>query len=1164
MHLRVCSSLCLLALTLTAACDLGPGGNGSVVLLPRPGLPRYQQLGAIPVPEGFVSPAGGNFMHRRVDFTIDTLLGTRSVGATYNTADDAWRWSWELHDASNGDVLTDATGATYRLFTGPGSIGNRLFPGGHWVRVDATHMRSVGGLVHEFFPDGKLEAIYWQSADYPRLAYRTAQGGGVGPHVRVEQCLSAASCTLVYTIERDLLGRVAALEDRAGRRAEFSYDAQGRLAAARDPLDLANGWTGRVYEWSGPRLVAITNSEGERTEYESGWTTGQMRVVRQVGTPNRAHHFSYDPTRGARPLNEPSRVIHYRDPEGHVTTIHVDGHRRARSVQRPSGATTTYEYTGTSFELSAVTRPDGTRTEWAFEGETEVVRTDPSGNVVRMSVRLDDGENRAAPFQRPIDRIEDDLGVIEERGYDAQGRLEWLENGAGERTTFAYDAGNQVSSITPPHGVATSLSDYGEHGHAETIGAGGETQTRAFDAVGNLLSETGFDVLDLRPGGEVSREYDADRNVSKLWLAGAQAVEIESRSDGRRLAVRRPGAGDHEFVYDASGQLRERRERVDGVWRVTLLELDRLGHVTAEVLPNGMRRERSYTPDGELAGVRSLRNGIVEAEASLIWTDGRLAAVQDAAHGTPETLDYDTAGRLKAITFPGGETLERDYDLRSRQTSEVYRLLGGTTLRTLGFGFDGADRPTATLDGGLPLVRHTFRDGRLDTTVFGNGLTESFDYDPVSGVLDARTLSDAGGVLAFSSITQALASASAAVEVHVSTASPLAATGEVHHLGPDAATGGAGKRLVRSGGDDVAFDALSNLQSFGALSLAYNAEGNRLLSANDGQSAPLPYAYDLAGYVTERDGVALAWRADGRIASIGADVFEYDAFGRPTRRVVNGVERRFLFGGRVETDAAGAPLRLDLGSAVLELDSGATRYRHVDYRGNVDLITDASGDVVAHYEYDAYGVIALTGQDDGARSFAGGRLVQGLVVLGARVHDPLVGRFLAPDPVFQLANQFAYTSGNPVSWWDPSGLAPQMSPAARASFAKLTLSIVEGFSGGVIFVAGIVVATGGSELAGAAIATVGGALVVDGVGRAIETFGDLLSEDERQFQQQQGKPNGSDGVGATSSSVPATLHAPDPGGASCAGCGDVGAGGTGGAGLRGGFGLSLGGYGSGF
>lgn len=1020
-----------LLLTVLLGCDLGDGGGGAdAPFRPTPGLPRYQKLGAIPVPGGVISPAGGNYMHRRIDFTIDTRIGTREVGAVYNTADDRWRWSWEMKLSQGGNLLVDDTGASYSLFSNF-IAGDRLFPGGHWVRVDATHIRSIGGLVHEFYGTGKLKAIYWQSADYPRLAYRTSQPFGGGVHTRVEQCLSATECELVYTIERNFFARVTALVDRAGRRAEFTYDAQGHLATARDPLDVANGWAGRRYSWWGPRLVAITNSEDERIEIGSAWMSGQVTLVRQIGAPNRNHRFTYGRIKGPRPKGTPSQFTSYRDPEGHMTTIHVDGYRCARIVKKSSGATTNYFYTPRSFELNAIQHADGTRIEYDFEGETRVIRTDPSGNATRIDVRLDAAEDRQHPFLRPIAKIEDDLGLIEERGYDAQGRLVWLENGEGDRTTFTYDAGNQLASITLPSGVTTTLSDYGAHGQPETLTVGGETQTRSFDAVGNLLAENGLDVMDGRSGGVLEREYDADRNPTTVWLAESDpaapeilehAITTSYRSDGQPLAITRPGGGDHEFTYDLAGQLVERRERVGGVWQSTLFEADRLGRTTAETLPNGMRREESYTEDGQLAGVRNLRDAVVETEATLSWENGRLVEIDDAAHGVSETIDYDSAGRPGTITFPGGESLALEYDGRNRRTREEYILPGGSTLRVLHFGFDLANRSASLDDGSGNLLTLRYAGGRPDEIDYGNGLTESFAYDAVTGLLDMRTLSAAGNVVAFSSITQSLETASEAVAVRLFTASPFGIVAEAHDLGFDAATGVAGKRLLRSQGQELAYDALSNLMHSGAQTADYNAEGNRIESVTAGTGGVTDYSSDAAGYMTARGSVGLSWTAAGRIAAIGDDVFDWDAFGRPTLRRVDGVERQLAFGGRVETDAQGVPMRIDLRAVSLELDSGATRYRHADYRGNVDLITDGAGEVVAHYTYSAYGVATLAGTDDGAVTFAQGRLVQDLVVLGPRVHDPHAGRFLAPDPIFQLASQFTYTAGNPISWWDPSGL----------------------------------------------------------------------------------------------------------------------------------------------
>jgi RHS repeat-associated protein len=158
---------------------------------------------------------------------------------------------------------------------------------------------------------------------------------------------------------------------------------------------------------------------------------------------------------------------------------------------------------------------------------------------------------------------------------------------------------------------------------------------------------------------------------------------------------------------------------------------------------------------------------------------------------------------------------------------------------------------------------------------------------------------------------------------------------------------------------------------------------------------------------------------------VGADTFAWDGLGRPWRATVSGVVRDRRWGGLVETDAGGAPRAIDLGELRIDLTGGAHRFRHFDHRGNVKLVSDAAGRLVAHVAYDAYGATSLHGAaaDGEAPRFARGRELGALHVIGHRVYDPEAARFLAPDPVAQLVNAYAYALGNPVWFWDPSGQA---------------------------------------------------------------------------------------------------------------------------------------------
>jgi hypothetical protein len=48
-----------------------------------------------------------------------------------------------------------------------------------------------------------------------------------------------------------------------------------------------------------------------------------------------------------------------------------------------------------------------------------------------------------------------------------------------------------------------------------------------------------------------------------------------------------------------------------------------------------------------------------------------------------------------------------------------------------------------------------------------------------------------------------------------------------------------------------------------------------------------------------------------------------------------------------------------------------------------------------------------------------------------------VGRFLSPDPILQVVNQYAYALGNPVLFQDPDGRQVEISP--RLEFALATI-----------------------------------------------------------------------------------------------------------------------------
>ena len=110
-------------------------------------------------------------------------------------------------------------------------------------------------------------------------------------------------------------------------------------------------------------------------------------------------------------------------------------------------------------------------------------------------------------------------------------------------------------------------------------------------------------------------------------------------------------------------------------------------------------------------------------------------------------------------------------------------------------------------------------------------------------------------------------------------------------------------------------------------------------------------------------------------------------------------------------------------------------YYHLDHLGSSNVITDASGNLVEHYEYTPYGTTAV--QEIVSRpssllhhKFTGKELDStGLYYYGARYYDPKIGRFITPDPIIQdlydpqTLNSYTYCRNNPLRYIDPTGEA---------------------------------------------------------------------------------------------------------------------------------------------
>jgi RHS repeat-associated protein len=1088
----------LTALLLAALCASSGACLPETPLEPRAGVPDHARLRLVPVPGGWVDTAGGNLVIERLDLSLDTPLGPQEIRAVYNAASGAWLWGFQMR--YDGERFVDDTGAVYEgLASSPGLLtANGTIPGSRWVRVDATTLRTRGGLAHHFDGEGRLAWIAWAGLDYPRIVFAPGQ---------IVQCTQPSTCTPLYDLVLDAAGNPLRVTDaRSGRLAEFEYDALGRLVVARSPGDVALGRPGRRYEYDllGTLLVAATSAEGERVEYD--YQAGRRILhVTQLGAGSPRHRFEFY---GLDPVLSRWTTVHT-NPLGGETRYRYDAAARLREVERTqAGETTRLEYAGDSLAAairpSAVIRPDGARTEFGIDADDDVVRVvEPSGNVRTASWDAA-ALQQAASSERPLLRLDDSLGLLARVEYGPDGRSTRIELPEGRVLEATYQ-GAFLASLRDAFGRETTFEGYGVHGHwtRASVPALPFPVRRAFDPVGNLL----VSAAGLQDGGVLDRSYDADRNLREIHVAASQEgsvtgeghVRITRRSDGRPLAIERPRGADHAFDYDALGRLVSLRERVDGVWRTTTFEHDAAGHVVARQRPNGMREEWSHDVYGRVVRRAALRDGVLEGEALVSWAEARPVAVFDSIRGATEAYAYDAAGELALVAWSSGESIELARDLRGRVTEVAYRVPGQPDHR-LAYAYDAADREIRVeLDGELLAELH-YSGARLESVRTGNGLLRVAGYDATTGRLAGfATTHPQQGVVESTSVTRAVDSGQ--FRITADTATPLASTSEVYRLGLGGLLSDPDRRLGNrvwgfDDGEDGAirhvYDELSNqIDTSEGDTFVYNAERSRLLSASSHEGTSVSYLHDEAGFVRERNGAPLTWTASGRLAAWGALSFQWDMAGRPISVSAGGATRHFgRFGGAVETHPATGALRvLDLGFVRVDFDGGQRHYRHRDFRGNTSFVSDAGGEVVAHYRYAAYGLDAVFGSDGDRCRFAGGAdLGDGLVLLGARVQDARTGRFLSQDPVFSELNQYAYTLGNPVQLWDPDGMHAET--VAEAQWEVVRASHL--FSGAVV---GIVLAPLYAPLPLVAIPLALGALFVTGVdlGNALSELHELRS-----------------------------------------------------------------------
>lgn len=720
-------------------------------------------------------------------------------------------------------------------------------------------------------------------------------------------------------------------------------------------------------------------------------------------------------------------ILSKTDALGHTTTYgEYDKFGNPETETDYRGRVTSFTYDGLG-NLVKTTTPDGAEAQidvaWGGHGLYSVTKTetnrpdrvtyyDALGRDLRGGIKRFDGQwqyvdkeydsnGRVSRISLPFRDVQ--AAYWNTYSYDEYGRPLSLVEASGKYSSWAYDG---VSVTTVKDGIASTRTTDASGNVISVSDAGGtitytlrnDGQPSSVTAPGNVVTSFSYDGY-----GRRIKIEDPSAGIqidSCVWNSDGSSVQTHTNPNGsiitykdkygRTTSVERPGEYNTTYAYDDDGRLISEQSTNGTGAEYTYDNLDRV--VTSrEIVPDGkwLRKNYGYGSHGELLSVQ------------YVSQDGAI---------TTENYTYDN-GYNTIITLPD-ETIVRCL-VSENDLGLATGIITGVIGREYGFTAFGLPTYRKIDDGNLQDFTYQFdplTGNLLVRTDGSNNQTEQFGYDNLN-----RLTSIGNRVIAYADNGNITSMDGVGMMEYGTTSRPY----QITSLYPES------DNVVPSRVQNVSYTCYSrpSILTEGGRSAAftYDGDGNRVkMYVADGSTQLLTRYY------------------------VG-DRYEFD-------QTSGGTKERLYLGG----DAYSAPM-------VLQRENGGewTAYNICrDYLGSITHIVTLNGTLVAEYSYDPWGrlrdletlEIYAAGEEPElflGRGFTGHEHLTwfGLINMNARLYDPLLGRFLSPDPYVQAPdftqnfNRYSYALNNPLRYTDVTG---EFLGTIITTLIRLPIAIVKG------------------------------------------------------------------------------------------------------------------------
>lgn len=729
----------------------------------------------------------------------------------------------------------------------------------------------------------------------------------------------------------------------------YIYDDDDLLAAVNRPDGI------RRYTHNAKRLIEEVWDVNGHREVTNTYD-GQGRVVHQLTEHSREVSFVYAPgimTIVADAITGDSSNIWRSDEHGRLSSMTAaDGSRQVMrydkfgnriSVTERDGSTISRSYDSHS-RLAKQLTPEGALSKYTWDEHNRLLTT----SVCDFRDRLNPGDPVVVSYTyestganpNPI-TMTDGNGHTTEYSWDEYGNLLSVTDPTGVRTTYTYNARQELISITNGVGDTVHL-EYDKHGRIVQVkDALGHVTATHWNSAGQLASVTdaagsrwSLTYPELAPeeldipafvrqnltSSDTHRVRDTSRPIGQLPVSltdpYGHVTHFEYNNGNQITAVTDPLGRTNRAVFDAWGNM---VKTINALGAVTNYEYDGLSQLIAVTDPLGARSEFDYDLAGEISQITDA-TGVVTHR-----TVNRRTGKETTSSGGILGSSFRHVDYLGRVIIEGENNTHSSQPVRrasqnSKSPSASPRNSETVTEFT---AYDAAGNPVETLDAHGGLTRRTYdAANRLIREVSAAGHTQIFDYD------QAGRLRRIGVGL---SVPEQKPAVSENVEWEEPTAWAYttltydAASRIIARTYPDGTT------------EHTTYDALGRIVrvQHGARTATYAYDRcSRLIRMSDNSAGNRRFIYDAAGQlVTAVD--ALGYRTH----------FEYDAAGQMVRTLdATGQVTTYIY------DAAGQLIRTVKGAgSTAEITSTYT------YDAAGRLLSENNGERTRAYSYDYQG-----------------------------------------------------------------------------------------------------------------------------------------------------------------------------------------------------------------